>query len=106
MGTKGARDALIVGFDSVMMKFYKKMDKEKWERMQMNEKENVVLLRIPTRQIIRVEYAICDQSKIYLWYTNNAERRIDLKFKKQSDAAEVKNKLLYILKMLRSMKLI
>ena len=80
------------------MKFYKKIKKENWERMEEQDKDRLEVFKIPIKQITRVEHSIYNPTRIYLWYTDTKKKRTDLEFQRESDTNEVTSKVKYIMK--------
>lgn len=87
----GKRAQLLAGIDRMMISLYKKLKSEEWERLQEKEKVKYLLKTISVKSIKKVERALYNQRRLYVWYAvgPKSAKRIDLEFQTQEEAANV-----------------
>jgi hypothetical protein len=88
------RTKLRLSIDSVMMCTYKLV--KGWELLQKNEKEEQLIQRISLKTVDRIERAIYNPKKLYVWY--EGKKRIDVEFKREAETAKVLSKIKFLLK--------
>jgi len=90
----GTRTKIKLGLDSVAICIYKIVRKPRLA--QKSKKEEELVLRIPLKIVNRIEKAIYNSKKLYIWYEE--KKRIDIEFKKETEIAKVLSKGKFLLK--------
>ena len=96
----GNRKELIMGINAIMLGLYQKINKDVWSRLRDHDKNGLLLLRINTKEIERIEHGIYDEKKLYIWYIEKSDEmeRIDLEMGNESEAKRVLKKIQNIVK--------
>ena len=89
---------MILGIDSIDLKFFKQI--KDWYKFKDKNKDDYLIFYIPVTKIERIEFAIYNDKKLYIWYVtkDNEVERVNIEFQDQFAAISVLRRLRYILK--------
>lgn len=68
--------------------------------MDESSKIKYLLLKISMKEIRKIEHAIYNPKRLYIWYVrgSNRTKRIDIEFKSQSASTNILNRIKYSIK--------
>lgn len=76
--------------DSMMICLYKRLRKEEWHNLKEAEKARHLLSTISAKSIKKIERAIYNSRRLYIWFVkeSKAAKRMDLEFQSKEQATE------------------
>lgn len=90
----GSKKQFWLSIDSTTICLYKKVKKEEWNKLNKNAKTKHLLKVIKKRDIDKIQRAVYNKKRLYIWYikSQNNISRIDLEFQSQPKALTVLEK--------------
>ena len=96
----GSKSLSKMSSDNTTLFLYKNVRQETWEGMTKTEKESLKTLEVKMINIQKIEHAVYNPSKLYIWYIKSPKLmgRLDIEFQMISEAKKALKRIRYIIK--------